>query len=213
MRSTPFVLAAIALASCHRAPPLAALPGAPPSTTGDAALARRLRAAWDARDPHYRPHTRHLDPDGSPRYLNRLFLEASPYLKQHAHNPVDWHPWGDEAFALAAKLGRPVLLSVGYATCHWCHVMEEESFEDEEIARYLNEHYVAIKVDREERPDVDAAYLKAVEMLSGGGGWPMTVWLTPGREPFFGGTYFPPRDGVRGARLGFLTLLKNLHEQ
>jgi hypothetical protein len=109
-------------------------------------------------------------PDDSPKYTNRLILEASPYLLQHAHNPVNWYPWGEEAFALARRLDRPVLLSVGYSTCHWCHVMEEESFEDEEIAAYVNRYYVAIKVDREERPDVDETYMSAVSMMTGSGG-------------------------------------------
>jgi hypothetical protein len=168
--------------------------------------------AREAKGPDYRPRTRHLHPDGTALYTNRLLLQTSPYLLQHAHNPVSWHSWGDEAFETARRLGRPVLLSVGYSTCHWCHVMEEESFEDEEIARYMNERYVAIKVDREERPDVDAIYMRAVQLLSGRGGWPMTVWLTPDREPFFAGTYFPPRDGDRGARTGFLTLLQKLRE-
>src|SRR5207244_11430621 len=180
------------------------LPGAPPF---DARLVARLATAGGAGE---RPHTRHLRPDGTPLYTNRLALESSPYLRQHAHNPVDWHPWGDEAFTAAKRLERPVLLSVGYSTCHWCHVMEEESFEDEEIARYLNENYVAIKVDREERPDVDAVYMAAVQMMTGGGGWPMTTWLTPNRKPFYGGTYFPARDGDRGVAVGFLTLLKTL---
>jgi hypothetical protein len=169
-------------------------------------IARRARELG----PSDRPRTRHLLPDGRPRFTNRLLLSTSPYLQQHAHNPVNWYPWGDEAFATAARLGRPVLLSVGYSTCHWCHVMEEESFEDEEIARFLNEHYVAVKVDREERPDVDAIYMTAVQTLTGSGGWPMTVWLTPDRRPFYGGTYFPARDGDRGAPTGFLTLLRRL---
>ncbi|MGH7820391.1 MAG: thioredoxin domain-containing protein, partial [Candidatus Binatia bacterium] len=142
--------------------------------------------------------------------MNRLVLERSPYLLQHAHNPVAWYSWGDEAFERAKKENKPVLLSVGYSTCHWCHVMEKESFEDEEIARYMNEHYVSIKVDRERRPDVDGVYMAAVNALTGGGGWPMTVWLTPDRKPFYGGTYFPARDGDRGERIGFLTLLKRL---
>ena len=137
-------------------------------------------------------------------YTNRLYLETSPYLRQHAHNPVSWYAWGDEAFDTARRLHRPVLLSVGYSTCHWCHVMEEESFEDEEVARYLNENYVAIKVDREERPDVDAIYMNAVQMLTGGGGWPMTVAATPDRKPFFGGTYFPRKE--------FLDLLGQLRK-
>lgn len=147
------------------------------------------------RDQDYQPRTRHLNKDGSAKYTNRLFLETSPYLLQHAHNPVNWYPWGDEAFALAKQLNRPVLLSIGYSTCHWCHVMEEESFEDEEVAHFLNEHYVAIKVDCEERPDVDAIYMSAVQALTGRGGWPITVWLTPERKPFYGGSYFPARDG------------------
>ncbi len=182
------------------------LPGAPPF---DARLVAALAAAQHAGEP---PHTRHLRPDGAPLYTNRLALESSPYLRQHAHNPVDWYPWGDEAFEAAKRLERPVLLSVGYSTCHWCHVMEEESFEDEEIARYLNENYVAIKVDREERPDVDSLYMTAVQAMGSGGGWPMTVWLTPERQPFYGGSYFPPHDGERGVRTGFLTLLKTLKD-
>src|SRR4029079_4072262 len=145
------------------------------------------------------------------KHTNRLIHETSPYLLQHAHNPVDWRPWGDEAFDEARRLGKPVFLSIGYSTCHWCHVMEEESFEDEEIAAAMNDLYVSIKVDREERPDVDAIYMAAVQALTGSGGWPMSVWLTPDREPFFGGTYFPPRDGARGARHGFLTVLRDVH--
>ncbi len=164
------------------------------------------------RGPSYTPRTKHLNPDGWAKYTNRLFLESSPYLLQHAHNPVDWYPWGGEAFQTAAALNRPVLLSVGYSTCHWCHVMEEESFEDEEIARYINENYIPIKVDREERPDVDAIYMAAVQALTGRGGWPMTVWLTPDRKPFYGGTYYPARDGDRGAGMGFLTLLKKIKQ-
>jgi len=144
------------------------------------------------------------------RYTNRLALERSPYLLQHAHNPVSWYPWGDEAFAVARRTGRPVFLSVGYSTCHWCHVMERESFEDDEIAAVLNTRYVPIKVDREERPDVDDVYMTAVQLLTGSGGWPMSVWLTPDREPFFGGTYFPPRDGARGPTRGFLGILEEL---
>ena len=146
------------------------------------------------------------------KYTNRLFLETSPYLLQHAHNPVNWYPWGEEAFETAKKLKRPILLSIGYSTCHWCHVMEEESFEDEEIAGVMNENYVAIKVDREERPDVDAIYMSAVQAMTGHGGWPMTVWLTPEKKPFYGGTYFPARDGERGAQTGFLTILQKLKE-
>ncbi len=123
---------------------------------------------------------------------------------------MNWYPWGDEAFEEARRSGRPVFLSVGYSTCHWCHVMERESFEDEEIARLLNSRYVPIKVDREERPDVDAVYMTAVQLLTGSGGWPMSVWLNADREPFFGGTYFPPRAGVRGVSRGFLELLEEI---
>jgi uncharacterized protein len=133
---------------------------------------------------------------------NRLAHETSPYLLQHAENPVDWHPWGEEAFSLARSQDRPILLSVGYAACHWCHVMEHESFEDPETARLMNEHFVSVKVDREERPDVDALYMDAVVSLTGHGGWPMTVFLTPDGEPFFGGTYYPPepRHGLPSFR-------------
>jgi uncharacterized protein len=124
--------------------------------------------------------------------VNRLSAETSPYLLQHADNPVDWYPWGEEAFAKARAEDRPVLLSVGYAACHWCHVMEHESFENEEIARLMNEHFVSVKVDREERPDVDGLYMDAVVAMTQHGGWPMTVFLTPEGKPFYGGTYFPP---------------------
>ncbi|MFC6148009.1 thioredoxin domain-containing protein [Mumia xiangluensis] len=133
---------------------------------------------------------------------NRLSRATSPYLLQHAENPVDWHEWGDEALALAAERDVPVLLSVGYAACHWCHVMAHESFEDEATAAYLNEHFVPVKVDREERPDVDAVYMRATTAMTGQGGWPMTVMLTPGGDPFFAGTYFPPepRHGMPAFR-------------
>jgi uncharacterized protein YyaL (SSP411 family) len=181
-------------------------PGAPPFP---ADVERRIAEALAARPPGEAPRTRHRD-GSRPRYANRLALESSPYLLQHAHNPVNWHPWGDEAFEEARRTGRPVFLSVGYSTCHWCHVMEEESFEDEEIARFLNEHFVPVKVDREERPDVDAVYMTAVQALTGRGGWPMSVWLDADRRPFFGGTYFPARDGDRGAGRGFLSLLRDL---
>ena len=124
---------------------------------------------------------------------NRLANETSPYLLQHKDNPVDWYPWGDEAFARARDEDKPVFLSVGYSSCHWCHVMERESFEDTEIAALLNENFVSVKVDREERPDVDAIYMRAVQGMTGQGGWPMSVFLTPDGEPFYAGTYFPPR--------------------
>jgi len=183
------------------------LPGADPLPEP---LARRVAEALRARGEGYAPRTHHLDASGRPRFTNRLVLERSPYLLQHAHNPVSWWPWGEEAFAEARRTGRPVFLSIGYSTCHWCHVMERESFEDEEVARVLNERYVPIKVDREERPDVDAIYMTAVQLFTGGGGWPMSVWLTPEKEPFFAGTYFPARDGDRGATRGLLGVLEEI---
>jgi uncharacterized protein YyaL (SSP411 family) len=176
-------------------------------------LRGRLAAVLNGKPPQYEPRTFHTRPDGSPLYTNRLILETSPYLLQHAHNPVDWRPWGDEAFEIARKLARPVLLSVGYSTCHWCHVMERESFEDLEIATYINANYVAIKVDREERPDVDAVYMRVLQMLTGRGGWPMTILLTPERQPLFAGTYFPARDGDRGAGAGLLTVLTRIRDR
>jgi uncharacterized protein len=139
---------------------------------------------------------------------NRLANEKSPYLLQHANNPVDWYPWGEEAFAKARREDKPIFLSIGYATCHWCHVMERESFENEGIARLLNEYFVPIKVDREERPDVDRIYMLFVQASTGSGGWPMSVWLTPERKPFFGGTYFPPDN--RFGRPGFGLVLERL---
>jgi len=181
-----------------------------PGSTGSPGLMKLLQQALAAKGPNYVARTHHKSAAGVPEFINRLIFETSPYLLQHAHNPVNWYPWGDAAFARAKALGRPVLMSVGYSTCHWCHVMERESFEDEEIAKYINEHFVAIKVDREERPDVDDIYMKAVNLLTGRGGWPMTVVMTPEREPFFGGTYFPARDGDRGSRKGFLTILGEL---
>ena len=141
-------------------------------------------------------------------HTNRLAREKSPYLLQHAHNPVDWFPWGEAAFAKARAENKPIFLSIGYSTCHWCHVMERESFEDEKTAAYLNEHFVSIKVDREERPDVDKIYMTFVQSTTGGGGWPLNVFLTPERQPFFGGTYFPPDD--RYGRGSFLSVLQQI---
>ena len=141
---------------------------------------------------------------------NRLINETSPYLLQHANNPVNWYPWGPEALELSKSENKPILLSIGYSACHWCHVMERESFEDEAIAALMNEHFVSIKVDREERPDLDAVYMEAVQMLTGSGGWPMTVFLTPQGQPFYGGTYFPPVD--RQNMPGFPRLLLSVSE-
>jgi uncharacterized protein YyaL (SSP411 family) len=141
---------------------------------------------------------------------NHLLTEKSPYLQQHAHNPVDWYPWGPEAFEKARREQKPIFLSVGYSTCHWCHVMERESFENEDIARLVNRDFISIKVDREERPDVDRIYMTFVQATTGSGGWPMTVFLTPALEPFFGGTYFPPDN--RYGRPGFPVLLERIAE-
>jgi uncharacterized protein YyaL (SSP411 family) len=155
--------------------------------------------------------TKHLV-DGKPKYTNELAQETSPYLLQHAHNPVAWRAWNPASLAEARATDRPIFLSVGYSTCHWCHVMEEESFEDENIARVINEHFIPIKVDREERPDVDGIYMTAVQALTGHGGWPMSVFMTPLLKPFFAGTYFPAKDGDRGSSIGFLTILGRLAE-
>jgi hypothetical protein len=151
-------------------------------------------------------------------HTNRLANETSPYLLLHAHNPVDWYPWGPEALERARREKKVIFLSIGYSSCHWCHVMERESFLDEEIAAFMNEHFVCIKVDREERPDVDTIYMTSLHVynqLSGsgrGGGWPLSMFLTPEGQPFFGGTYFPARDGDRGASTGFSSLLQRVHE-
>ncbi len=142
---------------------------------------------------------------------NRLAFEKSPYLLQHKNNPVDWFPWGEEAFARAKAEDRPVFLSIGYSTCHWCHVMEKESFEDEEIARILNGHYISIKVDREERPDIDHIYMAACQAMTGQGGWPLTVIMAPDKKPFFAGTYFPKRS--RGGWPGLIEILEQVREK
>ena len=146
----------------------------------------------------------------TPKFTNRLINETSPYLVQHAHNPVDWYPWCDEAFEKAQQEDKPVLLSVGYAACHWCHVFSHESFENEAIAQLMNDNFINIKVDREERPDIDAIYMNAVQMMTGRGGWPMTVFLTPEGVPFYGGTYYPPTD--RQGMPGFPRILISLAE-
>jgi uncharacterized protein len=148
-------------------------------------------------------------PDPSPT-ANRLAREKSPYLLQHQHNPVDWFPWGDEAFARAREQNKPIFLSIGYSTCHWCHVMERESFENPDIARILNDHFISIKVDREERPDIDKVYMSFVQATTGQGGWPLSAFLTPDRKPFFGGTYFPPSP--HHGRPGFPQLLLQIQQ-
>ena len=136
---------------------------------------------------------------------NRLIKEKSPYLLQHAYNPVDWFPWSDEAFEKAKREDKPIFLSIGYSTCHWCHVMARESFEDEEVAQLLNKHFVSIKVDREERPDIDIIYMNACQAMTGQGGWPLTIIMSPDKKPFFAGTYFPKES--RWGRPGFMDLL------
>ena len=144
----------------------------------------------------------------TPKHTNRLAHEKSPYLLQHQHNPVDWYPWGEEAFAKARKENKPIFLSIGYSTCHWCHVMERESFESEPLAQFLNEHFVSIKVDREERPDVDKIYMTFVQSTTGSGGWPLNCFITPDLKPFYGGTYFPPER--KYGRPSFLDLLQHI---
>src|ERR1700682_2842012 len=143
-----------------------------------------------------------------PVHTNRLAQEKSPYLLQHAHNPVDWLPWGEEAFAKARRENKPIFLSIGYSTCHWCHVMAHESFESADVAAVMNREFVNIKVDREERPDVDRVYMTFIQATTGGGGWPMSVWLTPELKPFVGGTYFPPED--RSGQPGFSKVLERI---
>jgi uncharacterized protein YyaL (SSP411 family) len=141
---------------------------------------------------------------------NRLAREKSPYLLQHAQNPVDWYPWTDEAFEKAKKENKPVFLSIGYSTCHWCHVMAHESFGDNEVAKLMNETFVSIKVDREERPDIDGVYMRIAQMITGGGGWPLTIIMTPGKEPFYAATYIPKE--TRYGRAGMLDLIPQVRQ-
>ncbi|MEM1346713.1 MAG: thioredoxin domain-containing protein, partial [Pseudomonadota bacterium] len=176
----------------------------PPATVREAALVERLREALAAKGDDYTPRTALLNADGSPKYINRLILEPSPYLLQHAHNPVDWRPWGEEALAEALERDVPVFLSVGYATCHWCHVMEEESFDNEVVAAVLNAHFIPIKIDREQRPDLDQLYITATHLQQGHAGWPNTVFLRGDGVPFHTGTYFP--------REAFLDLLAGVRQ-
>jgi uncharacterized protein len=183
------------------------LPGA---EAFDAELQQRLREAWRAQAAAAAPQAANTKHSEAPAYLNRLIFASSPYLQQHASNPVNWYPWGEEAFTAAQRGGKPIFLSIGYASCHWCHVMEHECFENADIARLLNEHFIAIKVDREERPDIDNVYVAAVQRMTGSAGWPLTVFLTPDRKPFFGGTYFPPDD--RFGKPGLPKLLTTLAE-
>src|SRR5713226_2328688 len=145
---------------------------------------------------------------------NRLIHESSPYLLQHAHNPVDWHPWGEEAFQKAKSENRPILLSIGYSSCHWCHVMEKESFENEDVAKILNKSFICIKVDREERPDIDSIYMTALNALGQQGGWPLSMFLTADGKPIVGGTYWPAEDReIQGEKFrGFKSILNFIHD-
>ena len=189
-------------------------------------LQQLLEKTVEEKGSHYKPRTKYLDLHAAnlqntdsqdsnsqikAKYVNRLILETSPYLQQHAHNPVNWYPWGDEAFETARRLNIPVLVSIGYSTCHWCHVMEEESYDNEDTARYLNTHFIAIKVDREVRPDIDEIYMTALHLMNQRGGWPLNIWLTADKEPFYGGTYFPPTDAYN--RPSFMRVLTTLSEQ
>src|ERR1035437_9191646 len=149
-----------------------------------------------------------------PKFTNKLADESSPYLLQHAHNPVNWYPWGDEALLRAKEEDKPILVSIGYSACHWCHVMEHESFEDEETAKLMNDNFINIKIDREERPDLDHIYMDAVQAISGSGGWPLNVFLTPDCKPFYGGTYFPPsRAFNRSSWTEVLLSINNLFKE
>ncbi len=181
------------------------LPGADPFSQD---LRDRLYQSYREKEATYSPRTIHRNEDGTPVYTNRLILEVSPYLLQHAHNPVNWYPWGDEAFRAAGDAGKLIFISIGYSTCHWCHVMEEESFDDLEVAEILNEHFIAIKVDREERPDIDNIYMSVCQVMTGSGGWPLTVIMTPDKRPVFAGTYFPKT--ARFGRAGLMEILAGI---
>ncbi|MCG7997490.1 MAG: DUF255 domain-containing protein [Candidatus Thiodiazotropha taylori] len=157
-------------------------------------MTKKLYQAYLDKGIGYRPRTEHFNKDGTPSFINQLILEDSPYLLQHAHNPVDWHPWSEAAFQKAKQQNKPIFLSIGYSTCHWCHVMERESFENLPIAALLNRDFIAIKVDRESHPDVDEVYMTAVMLMTGHGGWPMSSFLTPEGKPFYGGTYYTPEQ-------------------
>tara|TARA_R110001599_G_scaffold337686_1_gene556215 strand:+ start:33443 stop:35833 length:2391 start_codon:yes stop_codon:yes gene_type:complete len=187
------IIAVTLLLSC---PPLvtAQVDPLPGLQSTEFARTARLYSLYQQKTGSYTVHTQHRNSDGSPKYINALIAEYSPYLKQHAHNPVNWFPWGEEAFARARAENKPIFLSIGYSTCHWCHVMARESFDDEHIAEILNRHFVSIKVDREQQPDIDEIYMTGVQLISGRGGWPMSNFLTPEAEPFFGATYFPPQQ-------------------
>ena len=180
-------LACFISAAAESASERSALPGLEPFPEQ---LNTRLMGDYQAKGSDYKPRTHHLHPNGTPKFINRLIFEASPYLLQHAHNPVNWYAWGPEALEIAKVEDKIILLSIGYSTCYWCHVMEEESYENERVAEVLNRDFIAIKVDREERPDLDKIHMDAVVAMRGHGGWPLNVFLTPDLEPFWGGSYF-----------------------
>ncbi len=202
-RTIALVLLTGLLAGCSKDPPTAQPADPPTAEPTDQSAGQPTDTAT--------PATAH-------KRANLLADETSPYLLMHAHNPVNWRPWNEESLALAKREDKPIFLSIGYSSCHWCHVMERESFLDEEIAAILNENFICIKVDREERPDVDAIYMESLQVLNQlmqtgrGGGWPLSMFLTPDGKPFFGGTYFPARIGDRGATVGFLTILQKITE-
>ena len=181
----------------HRGPLMTMVPSAPERihlpglAPFHERLDEKLQKAYQAKGPDYKPRTHHLHSSGAPRFINRLIFEASPYLLQHAHNPVNWYSWGPEAFEAARAENKIILLSIGYSTCYWCHVMEKDSYENEGVAEVLNRNFISIKVDREERPDVDKIHMAAVSAIRGSGGWPLNVFLTPDLKPFWGATYFP----------------------
>lgn len=192
----PMLLAATALDSSNAK--------TDPSTSPPSIPLAELTSAIQNQGPDYTPRTEHLNKEGQPLFTNRLILEPSPYLLQHAHNPVNWYSWSEEALSEAKRSNKPIFLSIGYSTCHWCHVMEKESFENIEIANYLNKHFISIKVDREQRPDIDNTYMIASALLSGQTGWPLNVLNTPEAAPFYAATYFPPEQ--------FLALLKRTQQ-
>ncbi|MDH3718176.1 MAG: thioredoxin domain-containing protein [Planctomycetota bacterium] len=203
--ATFLLMGCLAIAGCQQGP----------AVPGDADLADRpivadepAESATDSEPAA--DDSRHGAGSSKPKHSNRLAQETSPYLLMHAHNPVDWYGWGEVALAKARRENKVIFLSIGYSSCYWCHVMERESFMDDEIAAFLNQHFVCIKVDREERPDVDDIYMTAVQLMTRGGGWPLTAFLTPDARPFAGGTYFPARTGDRGQQIGFLDLLRNV---
>src|SRR5436305_2387011 len=150
------------------------------------------------------------NPTSQYKHTNHLINETSPYLLQHAHNPVEWYPWCEEALQRAKNEDKPILVSIGYAACHWCHVMERESFEDEATAELMNKYFINIKIDREERPDLDHIYMDAVQAMTGSGGWPLNVFLTPRKKPFYGGTYFPPERAFN--RMSWKEILFSVHD-